>query len=89
MRRTMAICAAVALGASAWAALDPARGGFAVLLAAFACLAGVAAWLEGSPGSAKDLTLVATHDRELPAHRRFGLCVSETQAALRGARVGA
>ena len=60
MRRTMAICAAVALGASAWAALDPARGGFAVLLAAFACLAGAAAWLEGSPGSAKDLTLVAT-----------------------------
>jgi hypothetical protein len=25
----------------------------------------------------------------LPAHRRFGLCVSETQAALRRARVGA
>ena len=33
--------------------------------------------------------VVATHDRELPAHRRIGLCVSETQAALRGASVGA
>jgi energy-coupling factor transport system substrate-specific component len=52
--------AGVALAASAWAALDPARGAFAVLLAAFAVLAAGAAWLEGSPSSAKDLTLVAT-----------------------------
>ena len=58
--RTAAAFALAALGAAAWAALDPARGGFAVLLAALAALAAGAAWLEGSPGSAKDLTLVAT-----------------------------
>jgi energy-coupling factor transport system substrate-specific component len=51
---------AAALAASAWAALDPARGGFAVLLAAFAVLAAGAAWLEGTPSSVRDLTLVAT-----------------------------
>ena len=45
------------------------------------------AWLEQYAASGKAV-VVATHDRELPAHRRFGLCVSETQAALRGARVG-
>ena len=58
--RALFACAAIALAAAAWAALDPARGGFAVLLALFAVLAGGAAWLEGSPGSVKDLTLVAT-----------------------------
>jgi energy-coupling factor transport system substrate-specific component len=59
-RRTLFTCAIVALGASAWAALDPGRGAFAVLLAAFAVLAAGAAWLERDPGSVKDLTLVAT-----------------------------
>jgi len=59
-RTPLLACAVVALGASAWAALDPSRGGVAVLLAAFAVLAGGAAALEGSPDSAKDLTLVAT-----------------------------
>ena len=54
------VAAAAALGAAAWAALDPARGALAVLLAAIAALVVVAAWLERSPGSAKDLTLVAT-----------------------------
>lgn len=60
--RTTALfaCAAGALGAAAWAALDPERGAFAVLLAAVAVLAAGAAWLEGSPGSVRDLTLVAT-----------------------------
>jgi energy-coupling factor transport system substrate-specific component len=52
--------AGVALAASLWAALDPSRGGIAVLLAAFAVLAGGFAWLEGGTGSARDLTLVAT-----------------------------
>jgi energy-coupling factor transport system substrate-specific component len=52
--------AALALAAAAWSALDPTRGGVAVLLAAFAVLAAGAAWLEDSPGSARDLTLVAT-----------------------------
>jgi energy-coupling factor transport system substrate-specific component len=52
--------AAVALAGSAWAALDPARGAVAVLLAAVAVLVAAAAWFERVPGSAKDLTLVAT-----------------------------
>jgi energy-coupling factor transport system substrate-specific component len=47
------LAASAALAASAWAALDPDRGGLAVLLA------GVAA-LESGTDSVKDLTLVAT-----------------------------
>ncbi|MEX2210396.1 MAG: ECF transporter S component [Gaiellaceae bacterium] len=58
-RATMAF-ALVALGAAAWAALDPARGALALGLAALAALAAGAAWLEGDPGTVKDLTLVAT-----------------------------
>jgi energy-coupling factor transport system substrate-specific component len=49
-----------ALAASLWAALDPSRGGIAVLLAALAVLAAGFAWLEGGASSARDLTLVAT-----------------------------
>jgi energy-coupling factor transport system substrate-specific component len=49
-----------ALAAAAWAALDPARGSFSVLLAGIAVLVAGAAWLEGGPSSVKDLTLVAT-----------------------------
>ena len=48
--------------------------------------AALGAWLEEYAASGKAV-VVATHDRELPAHRRIGLCVSETQAALRGVRV--
>lgn len=58
--RIVALCAATALALAAWAALDPARGGLAVLLAAFAVLAAGFAWLEGGTISARDLTLVAT-----------------------------
>ena len=58
--RVVALCAAAALALAAWAALDPARGGLAVLLAAFAVLAAGFAWLEGGTVSARDLTLVAT-----------------------------
>jgi len=36
-------------------------------------------WLQEYAASGKAV-LVATHDRDLPAHRRIGLCVSETQA---------
>lgn len=50
----------VALGASAWAALDPDRGALALLLAAGAALLVATAWLEANPGSVRDLTLVAT-----------------------------
>ena len=46
------------------------------------------AWLEEYAASGKAV-VVATHDRELPAHRRIRLCVSETQAALHGVSVGA
>ena len=52
--------AGLALAASLWAAVDPAHGGLAVLLAALALLAGGFAWLEGGAMSARDLTLVAT-----------------------------
>ena len=43
-----------------WAALDPADGGLATLLAAFALVAGGFAWLERGGDTARDLTLVAT-----------------------------
>jgi energy-coupling factor transport system substrate-specific component len=59
-RRVAALASVVALGAAAWAALDPARGGLALLLAGGATLVAAAAWLEGGPGGARDLTLVAT-----------------------------
>ncbi len=58
--RAVAICAGAALVLAAWAALDPARGALAVLLAAFAVVAAGFAWLEGGTVSARDLTLVAT-----------------------------
>jgi energy-coupling factor transport system substrate-specific component len=58
--RWVAGASAAALACAAWAALDPARGGLAVLLAAFAVLAAGIAWLESSPTSARELTLVAT-----------------------------
>lgn len=54
------VCAAGALGASLWTAVDPARGGLAVFLAALALLAGGFAWLEAGTTTARDLTLVAT-----------------------------
>jgi energy-coupling factor transport system substrate-specific component len=60
LSRPLFVFSAGALAAAAWAALDPSRGGFAVLLAAFAVLAAGAAWLEGTPSSVRDLTLVAT-----------------------------
>ena len=58
--RVAALAAGAALALAAWAALDPARGGIATLLAAFAVLVAGFAWLEGGTLSARDLTLVAT-----------------------------
>ena len=62
MPRTLSVALAVGLAAVAvvWAAVEPSRGAFAVLLAALATLTAGAAWLERDPGSVKDLTLVAT-----------------------------
>ena len=59
-RKVTFLAAAVALAAAAWAALDPDRGGLAVLLAGIAVLVAGAGWLEGGTESAKDLTLIAT-----------------------------
>ncbi|MEO8290726.1 MAG: DUF6580 family putative transport protein [Gaiellaceae bacterium] len=59
-RRVALAAAAAALGAAAWAALDPDRGGLAVLLAGIAVLIAGFAWLESGTDSVKDLTLVAT-----------------------------
>lgn len=58
--RVAQTAALVTLTAAAWAALDPDRGGFAVLLAAVAALIAGAAWFEGGTTAVKDLTLVAT-----------------------------
>jgi energy-coupling factor transport system substrate-specific component len=58
--RWTALLAVAALAAALWAALDPAHGPAAVLLAAVAVLAAGFAWLEGGVASARDLTLVAT-----------------------------
>jgi energy-coupling factor transport system substrate-specific component len=58
--RLVTACAGAALALAAWAALDPARGGLAVLLAAFAVVAAGFAWFEAGTLSARDLTLVAT-----------------------------
>jgi energy-coupling factor transport system substrate-specific component len=58
--RFAAAFAATALALAAWAALDPARGGIATLLAACAVLAAGFAWLEGGTVTARELTLVAT-----------------------------
>jgi energy-coupling factor transporter ATP-binding protein EcfA2 len=40
----------------------------------------LASWLQEYAASGKAV-LIASHDRDLPAHRRKGLCVSETQAS--------
>jgi energy-coupling factor transport system substrate-specific component len=58
--RAASLLALAALAAAAWAALDPSRGALALLLAALAAVTAGIAWLEGAPGTAKDLTLVAT-----------------------------
>jgi energy-coupling factor transport system substrate-specific component len=56
----MLLAAFAALATAAWAALDPSRGGISLLLAALAIVVAGFAWLEGGPGSAKDVTLIAT-----------------------------
>jgi energy-coupling factor transport system substrate-specific component len=58
--RIAVLAAGAALAAAAWAALDPDRGGLAVLLAGLAVLVAGAAALESGTESVKDLALVAT-----------------------------
>jgi energy-coupling factor transport system substrate-specific component len=62
LRSRLALVAFVALGSAGvvWAVLDPADGGLATVLAAFALVAGGFAWLEQGGGTARDFTLVAT-----------------------------
>jgi len=62
LRSRLALVAFVALGLAGvlWAVVDPAAGGLATLLAAFALVAGGFAWLEQGSDTARDLTLVAT-----------------------------
>jgi energy-coupling factor transport system substrate-specific component len=59
-RSVVFLAATATLAAAAWAALDPDRGGLAVLLAAISALVAGVAWLEGGTPSIRDLTLVAT-----------------------------
>src|SRR4051794_1164637 len=59
-RAALVAFAALGIGGVLWAAVDPADGGLATLLAAFALVAGGFAWLEQGGGTARDLTLVAT-----------------------------
>jgi energy-coupling factor transport system substrate-specific component len=54
------VFAAAAFAAAAWAALDRANTGLALLLVVFALLAFVVAWIESGPTSAKEIALVAT-----------------------------
>ncbi|HUQ21825.1 MAG TPA: ATP-binding cassette domain-containing protein [Gaiellaceae bacterium] len=42
--------------------------------------AGLGAWLQEYAAAGRAV-LLATHDRDLPAHRRIGLCVSDAQAS--------
>lgn len=62
MRSKLALAGFAVLGLAGlgWAVADPAAGGLATLLAAFALVAGGFAWLESGRDSARDLTLVAT-----------------------------
>lgn len=59
-RSLVVLASGLALGGALWAALEPERGAIALLLCAVAVLVAGVAWLEGSPGTARDLTLVAT-----------------------------
>jgi energy-coupling factor transport system substrate-specific component len=54
------VAALCAFGAGAWAALDPSRAGVSLLLVAAALIVAGAAWLETSPGTAKEVAIVAT-----------------------------
>jgi energy-coupling factor transport system substrate-specific component len=62
LRSRFALVAFIGLGVAGllWAIVDPANGGLATLLAAFALVAGGFAWLEQGGDTARDLTLVAT-----------------------------
>jgi hypothetical protein len=75
--RVARIAAGAALALAAWAALDPARGGVATMLAAVAVLIAGFAWLEGGPVSARDLT----SSRRSEASPPQGVCCSRRSRA--------
>lgn len=60
VRSMLALAALAAFGAGTWAALDPARAGLALLLAAAALLVAGVSWLEAGPSLAKEVAVVAT-----------------------------
>jgi energy-coupling factor transport system substrate-specific component len=59
-RTVSAFSAAAAAGALGWAVLVPDNAGLSLLLAAGALVVAGASWLESGPGTARELTLVAT-----------------------------
>jgi energy-coupling factor transport system substrate-specific component len=61
LSRAVAVASSVAAaGALAWAVLIPDDAGLSLLLAAGALVVAGASWLEGGPGTAREVTLVAT-----------------------------
>jgi len=63
LSRTAAVSVVSALAAAAalaWAVLAPGTAGLSVLLAAAALVVAGVAWLEGGPGSAREVALIAT-----------------------------
>jgi energy-coupling factor transport system substrate-specific component len=92
--RVALAAATAALGAAAWAALDPDRGGLAVLLAGVAVLVTGAATLESGTESVKNLALVATVAGVAAAGRVLFVAIPGVQpvtviVAVAGASLGA
>jgi energy-coupling factor transport system substrate-specific component len=89
---------AAAAAASAWAAVEPGDAGLSLLLAAGALIVAVAAWIESSPASSREVALVATLGAAaaagrvlfapVPGVQPVTVIVVATGAAL-GARAGA
>ena len=59
-RLTAFVACAAALAAATWVAIDPARSGLPLVLAASGLLVAGAAWLETGPNASKEIALVAT-----------------------------
>jgi energy-coupling factor transport system substrate-specific component len=59
-RVAAALAVSAAIGAAAWAVLQPNDAALSLLLVAVALIVAGAAWLESGPGSSKELALIAT-----------------------------